>query len=260
MRTARCAEEDFNNDAVDAGDIGAGHQVTALYEIVPAGATGWLPERRYAGNARPARRRIRARRRAGLRQAALQVARRRGVAADRAAGIRGIAAPGAYCRQGTWRSWPRSRRSGRSCAATTISEHISFDDIRRLAGDAPDYWRQEFGRLTRLADRGAGRSGGGRLSGVRGLALAVSERRVRHGVMNETSAATSAPGSSLLPDGTAVITTIHLVLIVLIALAAVAVIVVGARRKRARRQAEMRGRTQCASRRVSNAAAPAPSP
>ena len=31
-------EEDFDNDAVDAGDIGAGHQVTALYEIVPAGA------------------------------------------------------------------------------------------------------------------------------------------------------------------------------------------------------------------------------
>lgn len=27
--------EDFNNDQVDAGDIGAGHAVTALYEIVP---------------------------------------------------------------------------------------------------------------------------------------------------------------------------------------------------------------------------------
>lgn len=30
--------EDFNNDAVDAGDIGAGHTVTALYEITPAGS------------------------------------------------------------------------------------------------------------------------------------------------------------------------------------------------------------------------------
>jgi Ca-activated chloride channel family protein len=30
------AAEDFNNDARDAGDIGAGHSVTALYEIVPA--------------------------------------------------------------------------------------------------------------------------------------------------------------------------------------------------------------------------------
>ncbi len=28
--------EDFNNDKVDAGDIGAGHTVTAFYEIVPA--------------------------------------------------------------------------------------------------------------------------------------------------------------------------------------------------------------------------------
>ncbi len=29
------ANEDFNNDAKDAGEIGAGHSVTALYEIVP---------------------------------------------------------------------------------------------------------------------------------------------------------------------------------------------------------------------------------
>jgi Ca-activated chloride channel family protein len=43
-------EQEFDNDAVDAGDIGAGHQVTALYEIVPAGAKGWLPDRRYPAN------------------------------------------------------------------------------------------------------------------------------------------------------------------------------------------------------------------
>ena len=30
-------QEDFNNDAKDAGDIGAGHSVTALYGIVPPG-------------------------------------------------------------------------------------------------------------------------------------------------------------------------------------------------------------------------------
>ena len=30
-------DEDFNDDKKDAGDIGAGHTVTALYEIVPAG-------------------------------------------------------------------------------------------------------------------------------------------------------------------------------------------------------------------------------
>ncbi len=32
------AAEDFNNDRKDAGEIGAGHTVTALYEIVPAGS------------------------------------------------------------------------------------------------------------------------------------------------------------------------------------------------------------------------------
>lgn len=32
--------EDFNNDKVDAGEIGAGHTVTALYEIALAGAKG----------------------------------------------------------------------------------------------------------------------------------------------------------------------------------------------------------------------------
>jgi Ca-activated chloride channel family protein len=30
-------KEDFNNDLKDAGDMGAGHNVTALYEIIPAG-------------------------------------------------------------------------------------------------------------------------------------------------------------------------------------------------------------------------------
>ncbi|MCW8956023.1 MAG: VWA domain-containing protein, partial [Gammaproteobacteria bacterium] len=32
--------EDFNNDKVDAGDIGAGHNVTALYEITLSGSAG----------------------------------------------------------------------------------------------------------------------------------------------------------------------------------------------------------------------------
>jgi Ca-activated chloride channel homolog len=31
------AKEDFNNDKIDAGDIGAGHTVTAFYELIPAG-------------------------------------------------------------------------------------------------------------------------------------------------------------------------------------------------------------------------------
>ncbi len=34
------AREDFNNDQVDAGEIGAGHDVTALYEISLVGSGG----------------------------------------------------------------------------------------------------------------------------------------------------------------------------------------------------------------------------
>lgn len=35
-------KEDFNNDKVDAGEIGAGHTVTALYEVIPVGVP--MPE------------------------------------------------------------------------------------------------------------------------------------------------------------------------------------------------------------------------
>ncbi|MGD8830036.1 MAG: VWA domain-containing protein [Pseudomonadales bacterium] len=40
--TRHLDREDFNNDAVDAGDIGAGHTVTALYEIALTGSGGAL--------------------------------------------------------------------------------------------------------------------------------------------------------------------------------------------------------------------------
>jgi Ca-activated chloride channel homolog len=36
--TRALSREDFNNDKVDAGDIGAGHTVTAIYEITPVGS------------------------------------------------------------------------------------------------------------------------------------------------------------------------------------------------------------------------------
>ncbi len=48
--------EDFNNDKVDAGDVGSGHAVTAIYEITPVGSKAKLiDERRYgAANKTPA--------------------------------------------------------------------------------------------------------------------------------------------------------------------------------------------------------------
>ena len=44
-------DEDFDNDAIDAGEIGAGHEVTALYEVALVGAGGErLPKLRYASS------------------------------------------------------------------------------------------------------------------------------------------------------------------------------------------------------------------
>ncbi|PRY78095.1 Ca-activated chloride channel family protein [Yoonia maritima] len=43
--------EDFNNDIVDAGELGAGHSVTAIYEITPVGSLAQLSDPlRYAPN------------------------------------------------------------------------------------------------------------------------------------------------------------------------------------------------------------------
>jgi Ca-activated chloride channel homolog len=52
------AAEDFANDKKDAGEIGAGHAVTALYEIVPSGVDGTAeireaPALRYQESAEP---------------------------------------------------------------------------------------------------------------------------------------------------------------------------------------------------------------
>jgi len=46
--------EDFNNDRVDAGEIGSGHSVTAIYEMTPAGSVAELVDNlRYQSPASP---------------------------------------------------------------------------------------------------------------------------------------------------------------------------------------------------------------
>lgn len=53
------AKEDFNNDKKDAGEIGAGHTVTALYEVIPAGqpveAAAGVDELKYQKPTNPTR-------------------------------------------------------------------------------------------------------------------------------------------------------------------------------------------------------------
>lgn len=51
--TRMLRREDFNNDQVDAGEIGAGHSVTAIYEITPVGGPTFTEPLRYQ-DARPA--------------------------------------------------------------------------------------------------------------------------------------------------------------------------------------------------------------
>ncbi|MBK9078969.1 MAG: von Willebrand factor type A domain-containing protein [Hyphomicrobium sp.] len=52
--TRALSREDFNNDRVDAGDIGSGHTVTAIYEITPAGAPTLADDLRYGSKTAPA--------------------------------------------------------------------------------------------------------------------------------------------------------------------------------------------------------------
>ena len=45
--TRALRREDFNNDRIDAGDIGSGHTVTAIYEVTPVGAPLLADDLRY---------------------------------------------------------------------------------------------------------------------------------------------------------------------------------------------------------------------
>ncbi|CAN0530677.1 unnamed protein product, partial [Laminaria digitata] len=53
--TRALKREEFNNDRVDAGDVGSGHSVTAIYEITPKGSPATLIEDlRYSAEAQDA--------------------------------------------------------------------------------------------------------------------------------------------------------------------------------------------------------------
>lgn len=53
--TRALKREDFNNDKVDAGDIGSGHSVTAIYEVTPKGSPAVLnDDLRYKAAEKPA--------------------------------------------------------------------------------------------------------------------------------------------------------------------------------------------------------------
>jgi Ca-activated chloride channel family protein len=147
------AEEDFTNDAVDAGDMGAGHQVTALYEVVPAGGRGWTFERRYGGN-----------RRASAASTAGELAHvklRYKLPDGRTS--RELSRPVPAVLLSTVRAPVGDMAFAVSVAAfgqklrgDKYLGDYGWGEIRTLAGDPRGLWRQQFVELTRLADRGGG--------------------------------------------------------------------------------------------------------
>lgn len=142
------AEADFTNDAVDAGDIGAGHQVTALYEVVPVDAKGWSDARRYPAN-RPL-----AKTTGGTECAYVKLryklpdgATSREIArAIPAAQLRIATAP-----RGDMAFVTAVAAFGQKLRGDPLLARFTWSDIRRLAGDARGPWRQEFVELTRAA-------------------------------------------------------------------------------------------------------------
>nr|WP_053000399.1 VWA domain-containing protein [Sphingomonas sp. Y57] len=144
------AEEDFANDAVDAGDMGAGHQVTALYEVVPAGASDWTAERRYEAN--------RPRSAPSKGQEAAFVKLRYKLPDGGASREISRAVPAAAL---TTATEPRGDMAfvtavaafGQKLRGDAHLGGFGFADIRTLAAGQGDFWRQQFGKLTELAER-----------------------------------------------------------------------------------------------------------
>ncbi len=151
-------EEDFTNDAVDAGDMGAGHQVTALYEVVPAGSPGWTPARRY-----PANRTVAPAARGG--EACFVKLRYKlpggGASRELTRAIPARALAAAKAPTGDMAFAAAVAAYGQKLRGDTYLGRFGFADARRLAGAQADPWGQEFVQLTTLAEAQRGEVPGG---------------------------------------------------------------------------------------------------
>ena len=145
-------EEDFDNDLVDAGDIGAGHQVTAIYEVVPTGTKGWIAPRRYEASqaatsrmAEAAHVKLRYKLPDGDTSKLIDYV----VTSDQ---MRRARAP-----RGDFAFAAAVAAFGQVLRGDEKMKGFDFDDIGALAGSQDNYWRQEFLQLNALA---AGMKGG----------------------------------------------------------------------------------------------------
>lgn len=143
-------EEDFDNDKIDAGDIGAGHQVTAIYEIVPASAKGWIAPRRYE-DAPPA---TAAAAKAGeLAHVKLRYKLPDGTVSkliERTVPVSAMQSAGLP--QGDFAFAAAVAAFGQKLRGDQLLGEYDFPQIASLAGKQTDFWRQEFLRLASVAD------------------------------------------------------------------------------------------------------------
>lgn len=142
-------EEDFDNDAVDAGDIGAGHQVTALYEVVPADGKGWIAARRY--ESQPDARATQ------LAAEAAHVKLRYKLPDGDTSRLIEYALPTAQLRDaraptGDFAFAASVAAFGQKLRGDTMLNDFTYPAIATLAGKQSDFWRQEFIQLVKAAE------------------------------------------------------------------------------------------------------------
>ena len=141
-------EQDFDNDKVDAGDIGAGHQVTAIYEVVPTGTKGWIGERRYEDKPAAAALQRSA-------EAAHVKLRYKLPSSDRSKLIDYVvtsdALASARAPRGDFAFAASVAAFGQLLRGDELMNDFGFADAGKLAGNQSDFWRQEFLRLNALA-------------------------------------------------------------------------------------------------------------
>ena len=141
-------EEDFDNDRVDAGDIGAGHQVTAIYEVVPVGSKGWIAPRKYEDAPAAAAQ-------AKLAEAATVKLRYKLPTSDTSKLIEQVVASSAFktaaAPQGDFAFAAAVAAYGQVLRGDELMNGFGFSDIGALAGGQDNFWRQEFLRLNALA-------------------------------------------------------------------------------------------------------------
>lgn len=152
--TRMLRREDFKDDKVDAGDIGAGHSVTALYEITPAGGQARIDPLRY----QPERETANSGQRAGEIAFVKMRYKMPGEAASKL-----VEYPVRASSPGSLDEAPAEQRFAIAVAAfaqrlrgEAALEAFGYADIAALANSArgtdAEGYRAEFVRLVRMAD------------------------------------------------------------------------------------------------------------